>query len=202
VSWRAAGRHAVDAADGALLPMMAADQAVIAAVEHDLLNIAVIEMSFHKAMVALQPPRDREQAQLRRLRAAGAKIEAEIARLTTAIAEGGDLRALVEAAREREARRAQLAADLAALERDVATTRAPGALATALDTMREAVSDLKGTLHADIPRARATLRSLLRECFVFTPHVQNGEQWYSFAAPGTIEPLIAGALPKASMTGS
>jgi site-specific DNA recombinase len=177
--------------------MVDADEAVLASVEHDLLNVPVLETALYKAMSALQPPRDRDHAQARPLRAEVAKLEASISRLAVAVAEGGDLPALLAEMREREARRARLAAELVTLEREAATRQDSGTVARALDTMRAAIADLRGTLHADISSARRTLRSLLAGRLVFTPQEREGERFYAFEGPGTVSPVIAGALPKA-----
>ena len=177
--------------------MTPANDAVIERMERDLLNVAVLEHSLYKAMATLQPPKDHDAGPVRRQRAELAQVTAEIERLATAVAEGGELRALIEAMRQREARRAHLAAELAALEREAATRHDPDVVNRALDVMREAISNLRGTLRQDIPSARRTLRALLAGRLVFTPQEREGERFYSFEGPGTVSPIIAGALPKA-----
>jgi hypothetical protein len=173
-----------------------ADEAVIESVERDLLNVAVLETSLVKAMAALEPPKDRDAKPVSRLRAEVTKLETSIARLASAIADGGDMRALVDEMRQREAQRAHLAAELGGLEREAATRRDPDIVTRALDVMREAISNLRGTLRQDIPAARRTLRALLAGRLVFTPQEREGERFYAFEGPGTVSPIIAGALPK------
>jgi hypothetical protein len=56
-----------------------ADEAVLRAVEHDLLRVEVVETSLAKAMAALQPRTDDERG--RRLRRELAKLDAEVGRL-------------------------------------------------------------------------------------------------------------------------
>jgi hypothetical protein len=179
-----------------VLRVRVADQAVLGSVERDLLNPAVREMSLYKALAALRPP-DRDEVPGQRLRAELAKLEAEIGRLATAIAENGDLRALIEARRQREARRARLAAELDALNREPALDRDADAIASALDTMRQALADWQGMLRQDIPAARRALRALLAGRLTFTPQEREGERFYAFEGSSTVSPVIAEALPKA-----
>jgi site-specific DNA recombinase len=175
-----------------------ADENVISAVERDLLNVPVLETALFKAMALVQPPRERDAT--KGLRADLIKLEASITRLAVAVAEGGDMRALVDEMRQRERRRTTLVAEVSALEREAASRRDPGVATHALDVMREAISDLRGTLRQDVPSARRTLRSLLAGRLVFTPQEREGERFYAFEGPGTVQTLITGALrslPKA-----
>src|SRR5207245_558549 len=137
------------------------------------------------------------EAQIGLLRAELAKLETEIARLAGAIAEGGDLRALLEAMRQREARRVHLVAEIGGRDREAAVRRDAGAVTHALDVMRQALTDWRGMLRREIPAARRALRALLTGRLRFTPQEREGERFYAFEGPGTISPIIVGALPKA-----
>src|SRR5947209_17391226 len=82
-----------------------AEQAVLGAVERDVLNVAVLETALSKALGVLQAPAgaaaaDRAVA----LREELAGLDAEVGRLAAAIAAGGELPALLAALQERERR--------------------------------------------------------------------------------------------------
>jgi site-specific DNA recombinase len=90
-----------------------AEEAVLAAVERDVLNVAVLETSLAKAMADLSGSPDEPDRRASSLRDELARLDAEVARLADAIARGGDLPALVGALQERERRRGQIRAALA-----------------------------------------------------------------------------------------
>ena len=89
------------------VPLEATDYAVLKAVEHDVLSVEVLETALAKALEALQPNVDHDSAE-QTLRGELARIEAEVARLATAIAAGGELAALLAALQDRERRRIHL----------------------------------------------------------------------------------------------
>jgi site-specific DNA recombinase len=169
-----------------------AEAAVLAAVERDVLNVAVLETSLHKAVAALQASASRNgaEAHAAALRDELAGLDAEVARLAEAIARGGDLPALVALLQERERRRASLRAELAALERQTSMRRDVGTVARTLDIMRTALTDWQGMLRQEPPEARRALRALLAGRLVFTP----ATGFYTFEGPGTITPVLAGVV--------
>jgi hypothetical protein len=138
----------------------------------------------------MRQPADGREVQIGSLRTEAAKLEAEIARLATAIAEGGDMRALVEAMRQREARRAHLVAEIAALDRQAVIRRDAGAVERALGAMRTALKDWRGMLRQELPAARRALRALLPTRLVWTP----GGDRYTFAGAGSISAIVAGVV--------
>jgi Recombinase zinc beta ribbon domain len=169
-----------------------ADQAVLAAVERDVLNIAVLETSLHKAVAALQASAasNGAEAHAAAWRDELAGLDAEVGRLAEAIARGGDLPALVALLEERERRRARVRAALAAAGRTQATRGDVGDLRHTLDVMRAALTDWQGMLRQEPPEARRALRALLAGRLVFTPTAG----FYSFEGPGTITPVLTGVV--------
>jgi hypothetical protein len=67
----------------------AADDAVLTAVEHDLLRVEVLETALAKALGALEPRADAGDGREAGLREELAQLETEVARLAAAIAAGG-----------------------------------------------------------------------------------------------------------------
>jgi site-specific DNA recombinase len=181
------------------VPMEATDLAVLDAVEHDVLRVEVLETALAKALDALQPSADLLDDRARGLREEFARLEAEVRRLATAIASGGELTALMTALHERERRRTQVRAELAALDRlathDETDTR------RVLDQFRERLTDWQGLLRQEAPEARSALRALLAGRLVFTPRGDGDARYYEFEGLGTVSKVIAGlALPKTVVT--
>ena len=172
--------------------MKLADGAVLDSVEHDLLNVPVLETALAKALQAAQPADD--DGRLLGLRKELAKLDREVTRLAAAIASGGSLESLLGALQARERDRAHVRAAVAEVEHQRGAERAPRDILTAL---RAAVADLKGTLRGAVGPARQVLRSLLAGRLVFTPTTREGERFYSFEGPGTVSPIISGVLPMA-----
>jgi site-specific DNA recombinase len=102
--------------------MPLADESVLAAVEHDLLNVAVLETSLAKALaLQTEPPDD---GRVRTLRTDLARLDREVTNLTAAIAAGKPLESLLA----RSARHAHGPTDRrGGPARDVARRRRPGA---------------------------------------------------------------------------
>jgi site-specific DNA recombinase len=179
--------------------MVRADEAVLHAVERDVLRVEVLETSLWKAMRSLQGDDcSGLEAPARSLGAELARLDAEVARLAAAIAAGGELSALLAGLQERERRRASVRAELAELERQQATSaRSRFDIGRVLDVMRQALVDWQGVLRQETGSARQALRALLAGRLIFTPQERDGERFYTFEGPGTISPVIAGVLPKA-----
>lgn len=85
-----------------------ADAAVVAAVADDLLRIEVIETAMAKALAALDRDGRDDHAADQPLVAELAKLDAEVARLSEAIARGGSLESLLATLQDREKRRAHV----------------------------------------------------------------------------------------------
>jgi site-specific DNA recombinase len=182
------------------VPMEFTDQAVLTAVERDVLRVEVLETSLAKAMDTLRPGLEVLEERERALRDELARLEAEVGRLAAAIATGGELAALVAALQERERRRAQGRTELAALER-TASRRDGGDMLRILDQLRGHLTDWQDMLRQEPPAARGTLRALLNGRFIFTPRGDGDERYYEFEGTGTVSRIIAGlALPKGVVT--
>ncbi len=98
------------------LPIEEADRAILATIERDVLNPAVVAKAIEKAVDQLQS--DRKDPELRRdvLTKELHGLETELARFTQAIAAGGSVPTIVSAIQEREARRVKVQAELALLD--------------------------------------------------------------------------------------
>jgi site-specific DNA recombinase len=172
------------------VPLLDTDQAVLTAIEHDLLRVEVLETSLVKALEALQGPGEQAQ-RAATLHDEQARLEAEVARLAAAIAAGGDLPALVTLLSERERRRGQVQAELVAVERE---TQRSQPIEELLDQLREHLAHWRATLHQETGPARQALRALLAGRLAFTAVEENGRRGYRFEGPGTLDKAIEGVV--------
>ncbi len=169
-------------------PMRATDEAVLSTIEAQVLRPEVVSAAIEKAIRHLQPPEDRRAAERKRLEAALATIEAELARLASAVAAGGPLQALVAAIQERERQREAACQRIAALD-------ALGEVGL-LDRkrlerdLRKKLDDWKALLLKHVQSARQILVKLLEGRLRFTPNREG----YAFEGTGRLEPLLMGAV--------
>lgn len=99
-----------------LLPMELLDRAVLDTLEHDVLQPVIIVKAVEKALQQLHTHDEDPDAKRETLRKELAHVDAELARLATAIAAGGSMTTLVSAVHDREERRLRLQAELAAVD--------------------------------------------------------------------------------------
>jgi hypothetical protein len=97
-----------------VVPLKDTEQVLLDTLEADVLRPEVVTAAIREAMTRLELPGCKRDEDRERLRATVARLDAEIARLTEALASGGSLPTIVAAIREREAQRTQALHDVAA----------------------------------------------------------------------------------------
>jgi hypothetical protein len=114
--------------------------------------------------------------------------------LVEAIAEGtGSRESLLQAVTEKEATKAALAQQLAALNsQDVLRAVDRAALRQRVEQTLRAEGWV-GLLQAAIPRARQILAKLLVGRLVFTPRAEG--RYYEVTGRGRLDPILSGVLP-------
>ena len=125
-------------------------------------------------------------------------LDAEIVRLTNAIALGGELQPLLEALRARQAERERVAATLAV------KPVTPGSLATSKKEIRTRLEQWRELLQRQIPQARQILKKLLVGPLLFTPEVATFRTGWKISGQSRLDRLFAGtdfATSVASPTG-
>ena len=111
------------------------------------------------------------------------KLDAELSRLSEAIAAGGDVPTLVQAIQERERRRQEL-------RLQVRTTRQPKAEAASIEVeLRQALESWQILLR-NSTHGRTLLRLLVVDRFAMTPTPQG----YVFSGTGTVEKCLSGTF--------
>ena len=183
----------------AWIPMRAADEAVLEAIESDVLQPAIVEAAVARALQMLTAPQEVEQRRVH-LERALASVQGELARLTSAIAAGGDLPALIAALKARDAERDRLTLDLAAIARRASAPQLDRAQLTA--KLRERLEDWRGLVRRHVPQARQILRKLLRGRLVFTPEVRGSCEGYRFTGEGALDRFLSGFLLDAQAVAS
>jgi len=176
-------------------PMEATDRAVLGAVERDLLRSEIVEQALLDAILELQVPDDEVARRRDELRANLKKVDDELEQYAEAIAAAGSLEAILAAMKEREARRAHLAAELERLESRAKIRSLDTADLTA--NLRNRLTDWQGLLQRQTPEARQILRRLLVGRLVFTPKKDETGRYYEFVGQGSISEVVCGTvLPK------
>ncbi len=177
-------------------PMDATNLEVLSAFERDVLAPQVIDEAVRKALERLRPS-DAVEDQQRSVRVELVKLGQELTRLGAAIASGGDIPTLLEAAREREQRRHRLEAELISVE--------GLARMSALDVrrlelaIRERFDGWRGLLEREVDHARRVLTASLMGRLVFTAHTEGGRRYYEFVGRWSIGRAVAGVIQAKGM---
>ena len=172
------------------IPMRTADAVVTEALLEELLTpermAALTDRLFARAKENQAIPADVVAAAERQL----ADVEAALTRLTTAVAAGGDVPALVEAIKAHEGQRVALERRLEALRRPPVTFDA--ALERRLQT---AVAEWRNVLGRHVAQARQIVVKLLEGRLTFEPETRDGRRGFRFHAVGTVAKLVTGVVP-------
>jgi hypothetical protein len=172
--------------------MAEADAAVLAEVEKTLLHPEVVERAIRHAERAIA--RGQSAGEREALQADLAETKRAMRRLSSAIAKGGELEALVTALQTQERQRAEQEARLAELA-DPQPAMDPAAVRQQL---KGYLRDWQGLLRGQLGQAQQVLRRLVKGRLVFTP--QEGG-FYKFSGTGTVEPLLVGVVRKLASPG-
>ncbi len=176
-----------------VLPMDATNRAVLATIEREILHPAVVGTLIRRLVDELQPQQDTVVPRQTALRAEPGVIEQELARLTTALAQGGEPLARLDAITAREQGRRRLPEELAGLE---GLRQASALDLRQLERQVEGrLADSRGLLTRHVTRARQILKKLVVGRIVFRP---VGDGAYEFTGQATVGRLLSGLVrPKA-----
>jgi hypothetical protein len=169
--------------------MEMADASVLEAVEQDLLTPDVVLAAIADLTIPLDAPADDLDARRDHLQAGIGKLDGELLRLTTAVAEGsGASRTLSATIRDREGQRDLLTAELRRLDTPAAV---PDATSLDHEALRE-LDEWRGLLGQNTARARQLLRKALDGRVAFIPKGDASDRWYEMAGQATLERFLAG----------
>lgn len=173
-----------------LLPMADVDRAILDQIEQDILQPPIIAKAIEKSLAHLHASGESPDVRRTVLQKELKQIEAELARLTTAIATGGTLTTLLRAIQERENRRTQVQAELALLN---------GVTVTTFDAerteeeIRSYLKDWSGLAQRHPVQTRQILRKLLPEKQRIRLR-HDGHGRYRFTGEAAVGRLLLGGV--------
>jgi site-specific DNA recombinase len=166
-----------------------ADDAVLTALERELLDPGMLEEAIARAAARVAAPPVDVAERRHSLEAARLQTETALARLTDAVAAGGPIATLVQAIREQERSQAEIRAALADLNRPRVVPLNVRELRARLRTKAE---EWKALLRKHAPIARQMVRKLVDGRIVFTP--DRASRRYTFLATGTLANVVSGLI--------
>lgn len=166
--------------NGLEVPMDSTDCAVLASIERDLLRREVVERAIEFAIDELRPGTDPAERRRDEILTEIRRLDAELSRLTAAIASGGDLPALLAALKERQAQRERC--ERALIELDARSRVGRTELPRLEREIRHRLADWRAMLRREVPEAREILRNLVVGRIVFTPRPEA--RVYEFSGRG------------------
>src|SRR5438874_1182815 len=152
--------------------METTNRAVLEAIDRDGLHPRVLARAADDAIAILCPPADAIDQQRAALLGQIRQLAAELSNLAEAIAKpGGEIPALLQAAKDRDIQRARCEQQLAALE----SARRLGRVERARvdHQVRDVLTDWQGLLTRHTPQAREVLRNVLEGRLIFEANLKE-----------------------------
>ena len=174
------------------VPMAAADTAILAAIESDVLRPEVVDAALTRAVEALLPKAEVLDRERTVATTALATVEGQVQRLIAAISASGHSPALLAALQTTETRRAALEQTLAMLGRQRQLTD-PDVPSLRRD-LRHRLVDWQGLLNRHVPQARQILRKLLPHPLTLTPRIEGKTRQYEFKGQASLGNVLTGVM--------
>ena len=174
---------------GLVLPMDLTNEAILETIEQEVLHPEVVRRALRRVLNALNAPTDTVVPHRTALQAELAVLEQELARLAAGVAQGGDLKPLLDGIQAREQRRRALHTELAGLE-----GLRPVSARDLQDIQRDVegrLADWRGLLRRQVAQSRQILKKLLVGRIVFR---QREGGVYEFSGQASLGRVLAGVL--------
>ena len=174
---------------GLVLPMDLTNEAVLETIEQEVLHPEVVRRALRRVLDELNAPTDTVVPHRTALQAELAVLEQELARLAAAVAQGGDLKPLLDGIQAREQRRRTLQTELAGLE-----GLRPVSARDLQDIQRDVevrLTDWRGLLRRQVAQSRQILKKLLVGRIVFR---QREDGVYEFSGQASLGRVLAGVV--------
>jgi Recombinase zinc beta ribbon domain len=171
---------------GVVLPMDLSNEAVLKTIEQEVLHPEVVRRALRRVLGELNAPTDTVVPRRTGLQAELTVLEQELARLTAAVAQGGDLKPLLDGIQAREQRRRRLRAGLEGLR--------PVGARDLQEIQREVevrLTDWQGLLHRQVAQSRQILKKLLVGRIVFR---LREDGIYEFSGQASLGRILAGVI--------
>jgi hypothetical protein len=169
--------------------VLEADQAVLTALERELLDPEILEAAMARAAARVAAPPEDIAARRHTLEIARTHTETALARLTQAVAEGGSVATLLQAIRDQERRLDRIRAELEDLDRPRVV---PLSLAQLMGLARKKAEEWQALLRKHAPIARQMVRKLVEGRILFTP--DREARRYTFRMSGTLANFFSGIV--------
>jgi len=153
----------------------------------------IVERAIEFAIDELRP--DSDDSRRADILAEIHRLDSELARLTAAIASGGDLPALLAAVKERQDRRERWERML--IELDAMSRIGRSELSCLEREIRHRLADWRAMLRREVPEARELLRNLIVGRIAFTPRPET--RVYEFSGRGSFGRVLAGTTSPVSV---
>jgi site-specific DNA recombinase len=174
---------------GLVLPMEPTNRAILSTIEREVLHPDVVQRAMRQALGSLNAPADTAVPRQTALQAEVAVIDQELTRLAAGVAQGGDLKVLLEGIRAREQRRRALQEELVGLQSLRPVTA--GDLQQLQRDVEARLSDWRGLLSRQITQSRQILKKLLVGRIVFR---QREDGVYEFSGQASLGRVLAGIV--------
>ena len=152
----------------------------------------IVERAIEFAIDELRP--DSDDSRRADILAEIHRLDSELARLTAAIASGGDLPALLAAVKERQDRRERWEM---LIELDAMSRIGRSELSCLEREIRHRLADWRAMLRREVPEARELLRNLIVGRVAFTPRPET--RVYEFSGRGSFGRVLAGTTSPVSV---
>jgi len=177
--------------NGVPVAIRLADEVILTAIEQQVLTPEVVSATLKRAITRLS--KSVNQTERATLVANLKRVEVELARLTQAVVNGGQVQTLVQAIRDAEERQERIKDQLDALDR-AASLRQVNVKSLEPELKRR-LKDWSGLLQRHPLQARQILTKLLPVRLTMNPDVKTKR--YTFTGHGRLDHLIEGMIPEA-----
>ena len=167
------------------------EDAVLRAVEEVVLDASVVQAAIDKAANSLVGDCGKQkQVELGK---EINRIDAELQRLATAVAEGGESSTLMAEIHKRETRRDELHQRMKVFS--LQEFKALRSKPRVRRDLERRIQDWRGLLRRRATQGQQILRKLIDGRLLLTPHADETHAYYEFEGTGTITGLLAGIIP-------
>jgi hypothetical protein len=178
------------------LPMVETDEALLTAVEAQLLHPEVVQQAIREAVALLSAASDTPPARAEAVRDELSSVTAKLGRLTQAVVLGGDLPTLVAEMKALDRRRAYLETEVLSLDH-VGPLSATDLHVLEPELLRR-LDDWQAMFRRHVMEARQMLATILTGRVIFTPRATGAAWEVEYAAECSLGKLFSGVLgPKA-----
>jgi hypothetical protein len=165
------------------------NEAVLETIEQDILHPEVVRRALRQVLDQLNAPTDTAVPRRTGLQAELTVLEQELARLTAAVAQGGNLKPLLDGIQAREQRRRTIQTEVAGLE-----GLRPVSARDLQDIQRDVevrLADWRGLLRRQVAQSRQILKKLIVGRIVFR---QREDGVYEFSGQASLGRVLAGVI--------